>query len=142
MKLIDEMVEELILYSKAYNNDDIDKNTLNLKLQLLYKRIELIEIDFSKRPLINLPSSVQGVFKQLLYSAKYTSLSSIQDLIDANGKREYNRKARLTIGNRLFFKSIHKTMKLNIWGYAERNQSKNIQEFDIFIMKGKGDSNE
>jgi hypothetical protein len=139
MRLIEELIDELSLYSKAYNRNEIDKDTLNLKLQLLYKRVELIEINFSKQPLLTLPPSVQGVFRQLLFSAKYTSLSSIEDLIKANGKRDYNHKARLTIGNKLYFKSIGNTMKLNLKGYADRNQPKYVTEFDIFIIGRKED---
>lgn len=134
MKLIDETIIELIDISQEFNNDEISSEVRNMKLDLLINQVEQIQIQFHK-PLENLPSHVQNVYKQLLNRHKYKAVINLNELKQTGTKRQYNAIARLLIQRKLYFSSLHRSFKRNIWAYSNVNKRLQVTEFQIFILR-------
>lgn len=134
MKLIDDMIQELIDISNEWNNDEISTEVRNMKLELLINQVEQLQIQFSN-PLENLPPHVTNVLVQLLSRHKYKAIINLNQLKQADPKRQYNAIARLSIQRKLYFPSLHRSIKRNIWAYAFANKMRHVKEFQIFILK-------
>jgi hypothetical protein len=134
---INSMLEELMEYSKEYNMDEISKEELNLKLDLLISRIEKVEINFTEQPMDTLPEYVKGSFNALLFQSKYKAIESIKTLKDAKEKRSVNARLRKVLGNKLYFRSLYSVMWKNINGYVNRNGLQHWNpNMQIFIIQG------
>jgi hypothetical protein len=121
MEVINEMLTELVEISKEYNDGIIEKDELNLKLDLIKIRIESIEINYKKQPLDYLDDRVRASFNQLLFRTKFKSLSSIHLLKDTKNRKSYNAKLRFILKNKLFFNQLHRTLQRNIEAYVRKN---------------------
>jgi hypothetical protein len=134
---INSMLQELIDYSKDYNMDEISKEELNLKLDLLSERLQRVEINFNEQPMDILPKHVKNSFNALLFQSKYRTIESIQTLIESTDKRSYNVRVRQVLGHKLYFRSLYRTMWNNINAYVTRNGlqywNTNMQ---IFVLGG------
>ena len=134
MKLIDDMILELNDISQEWNCEEISSEVRNMKLELLISQVEQLEIQFSN-PLENLPPRVTNVFNQLLSRHKYKAIINLNQLKQATTKRHYNAIVRLLIQRKLYFPSLHRSFKRNIWAYAYANKMRHVKEFQIFILK-------
>jgi hypothetical protein len=121
MEVINGILTELVDISQEYNDGIIDKDELNLKLDLIKIRIESIEINYRKQPLDYLDDRIRLSFNQLLFRAKFKSLSSIQLLKDTKNRKSYNAKLRFILKNKLFFNQLHRTLQRNIEAYVKKN---------------------
>lgn len=134
MKLIDDIIQELIDISNEWNNDEISTEVRNMKLELLINQVEQLQIQLSN-PIENLPPHVTNVLNQLLSRHKYKAIYNLNQLKQADPKRQYNSMARLLIQRKLYFPSLHRSFKRNIWAYAFANKMIHVNEFQIFILK-------
>jgi hypothetical protein len=142
MKLITEMIEEIKEISTSYNKGEMDKETVNLQLEIMKVNISNLAIDFSHTPLDRIPEQrVKDVFNQMLYKHKYKASTYLNLMIQADKKVTYNKYARLVIQKDLFFTPFSNCMKRNIEGYTTRNSFQRVKPFQILIMKGN-ESNE
>jgi len=130
MKLINELVQELIDISQDFQADN-DLEARNLNLDLLIHQVENIQIDFSKHPLDNIPEEVKRVFNNLLKRHIYKAKCGLIALKDTTNKRKYNAVARTLVAKKLFFSALNRTMTRNIEGYADRNKLTHVEEFQI-----------
>ncbi|QFT88069.1 hypothetical protein FIU87_05400 [Bacillus sp. THAF10] len=134
MKLIEEMVQELTEYSTEYNKRELCKEELNLKIQLIIKRIEYVQIDYSHSPFIYLPSEVLKVFSNLLARYKSKAVDSLKQLLKADNKASYNKKARYLVQRKLYFLSFDSTIQRNVQAWAFKNNSKYPTLRDYLIV--------
>jgi hypothetical protein len=142
MRVIDEMLRELTSLSYDWNNGELTTEERNLKLDLLTKQVELLQIDFRYHPLDGLDTNVKAVLINLLSRHKHKAKNGLNALKEDDRKASYNRKVRYLIGNKLFFLSLNTTMIRNISSWKERNRMKHVKEFQIFILESEGVSNE
>ena len=131
MKVIDELIEELISISNEYNRDN-DKEIINLKLDLLINRVENISLNMDNAPLEALDGFVKAKFNQLLYKHKMKAIQGLEMLKEADSKRKYNHKARRLIDSKLYFPRLHATMNKNIESYTRVNRLQYVTKFRIF----------
>ncbi|USK45516.1 hypothetical protein [Cytobacillus oceanisediminis] len=135
MKIIEEMVDEIRLYSTEYNSGEIEKEELNLKIQLLISKIDRLQLDFSHSPYIYLPADVLSVFTNLLRRYKAKAKLGLTKLIEAPSKASYNRKTRYLISKKLFFASLHSTIQRNVQGWSMRNAKNYPNVRSYFILE-------
>lgn len=131
MKVIDELIKELVSISNEYNRDN-DKEIINLKLDLLIKRVENISLNMDEAPLKAIDSFIKGKFNQLLYKHKVKAIQGLVMLKEADSKRKYNHKARRLIDSKMYFPRLHKTMTKNIESYVHVNRWQYVTKFQIF----------
>ncbi|MDI2586611.1 hypothetical protein OR571_05550 [Psychrobacillus sp. NEAU-3TGS] len=134
MKLIEDMIQELTDTSQEWNNDEISFEVRNMKLDLLINQVEQLQIQFSN-PLENLPPDATNVYTQLLSRHKYKAIIRLNELKQASTKRQYNIIARSLIQRKLYFPSLHRSFKRNIWAYSNAKKMLHVKDFQIFIIK-------
>jgi hypothetical protein len=121
MNEINAICQELIDYSKDWYQDEITKDELNLKLDLLISRIERLEINY-RQPLDMASDKAKSTFDSLLSKTKYKAVSSIKVLKATSKKQSYKAKVNFLLKNKLYFGSFARTIQNNIQGYLHRNQ--------------------
>ncbi len=135
--LTDELTAELAEYCQEYSAGQIDKEELYLKLQLLKGRIESLVIDYSQPPLDRLlVGGNNKLLDQLLRKTQYKALTALEALQAANNKRQFNSIVRHLMANKMYFKSLEKTIRKSMWAYVERNKLRHVStELEIFTVK-------
>ena len=131
MKVINELIEELISISNEYNCDS-DKELVNLKLDLIIGRVKNISLNMDEAPLKSLDGFVKAKFNQLLYKHKVKAIQGLETLKEADSKRKYNHKARKLIESKLYFPKLHRTMTKNIDSYVHVNRLYYVAPIQIF----------
>lgn len=142
MKLIDELVNELIEYSQEWNEDEITKEELNCKLELLIKRLELVELNIYGNEFSSIAESIKQTFSQLHFKTRYKAISCIQLLINTPNKASYNAKLRWILKTKLYYKQLFKTLNNNIHAYMEYSVIPQVRGIQIFVSKEGGTVNE
>ncbi|AGK53178.1 hypothetical protein [Bacillus sp. 1NLA3E] len=138
MIVINKLMDELTDISIEFNKGTTTKAELLIQLDLVIGKIEGVQLNMNEAPLDRLPERVQQSFHQLLFSAKFKATEGIKGLAkDSQDKRSYNAQLRKLLGNRLYFRSLYKTMKLNSASYINRNQlTYYTPNTNIFILGG------
>ncbi|MFB5196153.1 hypothetical protein ACE198_14690 [Neobacillus sp. KR4-4] len=121
MNEINTICQELIDYSKEWYQDEITKDELNLKLDLLISRIERIEINY-RQPLDMASDKAKDTFNSLLAKTRYKAIISLNTLKATSKKQSYKAKVNFILKNKMFYGNLHRTMRNNIQGYLHRNQ--------------------
>ncbi|MFJ7729279.1 hypothetical protein ACIQXV_24540 [Neobacillus sp. NPDC097160] len=140
MNEINALCHELILYSTEWYQDEISKEELNLKMDLLLSRIDKIEINY-RQPLDISSVKAKDSFNSLLVKTKYKATASINTLIATSNKKTYKAKVNFLLKNQLYFGSLHRTMRNNINAYVLRNQL-SYWNPNVEIFKLGGNENE
>ncbi|WP_186578840.1 hypothetical protein [Aquibacillus kalidii] len=123
MKLINELLDELIELENEYYNGFIDKVELNLRLQLIISKIDKLAINYHVEPLRKLVRRKHTKpFNQLLFKAKYHAVQSLIKLIQTKNKRTFQAILGLIISNNLYFNTLYKLLNNSCKAYIVRNQ--------------------
>lgn len=132
MKIIDGILDDLKIAAKEYAAGEISKEEFGLHVDLLLERVDRIEIDFVSTKI----HTYQRIFNQLLFQAKFRATEALEELKRINSKVAFNAKMRRILATKLCFKSLHKTIEKNAWGYSNHHRYKlKLSEIQIFIEK-------
>jgi hypothetical protein len=135
---INAICQELIQYSTEFFKDEITKDELNIKLDLLIGRIERIEINYSQ-PLEIKNDRVLQSFQQLLFKSKFKAIESISGLKATSRKQSYTAKLNRILKNKLYFSSLQRTLQNTAKAYVLKNQlqywNPNLQVFKLGELK-------
>jgi hypothetical protein len=135
MKLIDAILEELKVYAAEFAAGETSKEELNLKLDLLICRVERIEINYDNKLRLQ-----ENIFKQLLSQRKYKAIVALKELQKTDQKRIFNARVRQILKNKLYFLSLHYSLKNNIEKYQIRDGKQPInRNIQLFITEGGPD---
>jgi hypothetical protein len=138
MIVINRLMDELTAISVDYNKGVITKQEKDIKLDLLINQLELVEVNLYQQPLDELPERVKDSYRQLAFRTRYKSIESIKQLKEANGKVSYNASLRQVLGNRMHFKSLYRTVRVNTQAYISRNQLQYYSlNMEVFVLKGE-----
>ncbi|WP_413299714.1 hypothetical protein AA0X95_16605 [Bacillus sp. 1P10SD] len=140
MNEINSICQELIDYSKEWYQEEITKEELNIKLELLINRIERIEINY-RQPLDLASDKAKDSLNSLLSKTRYKAIIGINNLIATTNKKAYTSKVNFLLKNKLYYGSLQRTMKNNIQGYIHRNQL-HYWNPNVEIFKLRGNENE
>ncbi|WP_066385488.1 hypothetical protein [Neobacillus mesonae] len=136
MKLIDELIQELIDISQEWNSSEISTDTRNLKLELLESQLEQLQIDFSIQPFKLVSYGNQGTFKQLLNQHVAKAKVGLNTLKSTDNKRKYNAAARHLISRKLYFSALNRSIQRSISAYEFVNKMQPASDYQIFILGG------
>ncbi|WP_138417166.1 hypothetical protein [Aquibacillus sediminis] len=137
MKLIDELIEQLITIVHEYKQDRIDHIEFQLQLQYLISRIDKVEINFHVQPLDRVvKKNHTKPFNQLLFKAKYHAIESILSLQKTHNRQALQAKLHAIILKNLYFESIEKLLFQSCEAYMDKNQLNCIvTDKDVFIYR-------
>jgi hypothetical protein len=142
MIVVNRLMDQLTEISVDYNNGVISKQEKDIKLDLLINQLELVEVNLYQQPLDELPTRVKDSYRQLMFRTRYKSIEAIKQLKEANGKVSYNASLRQVLGNRMYFKSLYRTVRVNTQAYISRNQLQYYSlNMEVFVIR-EGESNE
>lgn len=130
MKQIDEIIEKLRVYAGEFSASEIGKEEFNLKVDLLIRKVERIEINYD----VTSFSLQSNIFNQLLFQCKYKAITALKELQQTGQKRIFNAKIRQVLANKLYFLSLHYSLTNNIDKYQIRD-GKGKESQLVFVEK-------
>ncbi|MBN3556055.1 hypothetical protein JYA63_17380 [Fictibacillus nanhaiensis] len=135
MKYIEAILKELKEYAAEFTGEVISKEEFNLKMDLLIRKIDRIEINFIDTKLGLQPN----IFNQLLFQRKFKATEALRDLQQQDRKRVFNAKTRKILANKLYFLSLYHTLKHNISKYQFREGKSDIDLNIQILIEGDQD---
>ncbi|KQU17809.1 hypothetical protein ASG65_26195 [Bacillus sp. Leaf13] len=132
MRVIDEILDDLLNAANDLNAGNLSKEEFNLTIDLMIGRINEVKINYEGVRI----HVFQRVFDQLLFQSRYKAVEALKELREVTHKKSFNNQMRAILGQKLHFQSLYRTIKANRDGYRDRNGYFLKPDIEIFILEG------
>ncbi|CEG30039.1 hypothetical protein [Peribacillus simplex] len=133
MRVIDEILDDLLTAATDLNAGNLSREEFNLTVDLLIRRVNQVRINYEGARI----HVFQRVFNQLLFSAKFKAMEGLKEFKEAaTHKKSFNNRIRGILGQKLHFLSLYRTIKANRDGYRDRNGYYLKSDIEIFVLEG------
>jgi hypothetical protein len=117
MKLIDEILEEFKAAAAEFTARETSKEEFNLKIDLLFGRIERIEVNFVDTHI----HTYQKIFNQLLWQRKHRVIEALKELQQTDRKQVFNATVRRILAVKIYFFSNYRSKNANMNAYQSKH---------------------
>ncbi|MFE4352458.1 hypothetical protein [Peribacillus butanolivorans] len=132
MRVIDEILDDLLAAIRDLNADNLSKKEFDLKIDLMIGRVNQVRINYEGVRI----HVFQRIFEQLLFQARYKAVEALKELREATHKKSFNNRVRGILRQKLHFLPLYKTVQSNMYGYRDRNGYYLPPNIQVFVLEG------
>ena len=132
MRVIDEILDDLLNAANDLNAGNLSKEEFDLKIDLMIGRVNQVRINYAEVRI----HTFQRIFEQLLFTAKFKAVEALKELRESNHKKSFNNRVRAILGQKMHFLALYKTVQSNMYGYRDRNGYYLPSNIEVFILEG------